>query len=267
MKNPYMRIAESLTVLSIAGLSVHETIGGEPGYRQKMLELYPHFFPEYSYYLPYMAYRMEQSIDSDPGFVERWWLVEVEGVPAALRLFKYSPGRNCALVLGMAVKPEFRKVAVEGYDRLSEFIVDLSADQIRADAEDAGRPVPAGFSSEFQFPEPTMPEEEQRFHQHIIDRYREIGYIGLPVEYYEPPHIIGRENFILDAAYTDLPYHRMLLSILPIAGGHIDLEDRQMITDFTLAYLTDHYRLPEDHWAVRRALDSIESHYRKLGHD
>ena len=251
----------------VAGLTFHETIGGEPEYRQKMLKSYSDFFPEYDYYLPYMAYRMEQTIYSDPGFVERWWLIEVDDEPVALRLFKYSARRNCALVLGMAVKPEFRKYAVAGYNRLSEYVVDLSADQIRADAKAADRPVPAGFSSEFQHPEPTMTVEEARFHQHIIDRYREIGYIGLPVDYFEPPHIVGRESFIQDAAYADLPFHHMLLSVLPIEGGRIDLEDKQMIADFALAYLTDHYKLPEDHWAVRRALDSIESHYRNAGHD
>lgn len=251
----------------LAGLTVHETIGGEPEYRQKMLRFYADFFPEYAYYLPYMAYRMEQTIASDPGFIERWWLVEVGDEPVALRLFKYSFKRDCALVLGTAVKQGYRRYAVDSYERLSNYLIDQSIEQVKADALAAGRPIPTGIVSEFQLPEATMSAEEYRYHQHIIDRYREIGCIPLPVDYYEPPHIVGREQYLAPGAYETLPYNHMLLSILPIAGGGFDLNNRAMVTNCALVFLQDHYGLPEDHWVVRRALDSIDRHYGDVGHD
>jgi hypothetical protein len=253
--------------LNAQGIAIHETNCGDPIYRQKMLDFYPEFFPEYAYYLPYMAYRMGLPVDSDPLFIERWWLIEVEGQLAGLRLFKYSPSRNCALVLGTAIKPEFRKFPVRGYDRLSSYIVSVSAQQILADAEAADRPPPAGLISEVQLPEERMSDEEAQYHQHIADRYHEMGYTDLPVEYYEPPHITGKENFLQGIGYEELPFNHMMLSIRPVKGGEFDIHNRQMITDFTLAYLTDHYKLPQDHWVVHRALESIEQHYGNSIHD
>jgi hypothetical protein len=240
------------------GIKVYETNGGELSHRQKLLDFYPELFPEYGYYLPYMAYRMTLPVDADPLFVERWWLIEVEGQVAGLRLIKYSPGRNCALVLGTAIKPEFRKYPVPGYDRLSSYIVSLSAEQILADARAAHRPIPFGLVSEVQLPAPHMTAEEAAYHIHIADRYHDMGYIDLPVEYYEPPHIVGKEHYIQGIAYEDLPYNHMVLSVRPIEGGGFDPRSPQMMVDATLAYLTDHYKLPADHWIVTRALESIE---------
>jgi hypothetical protein len=253
--------------LDVAELTVHETIGGEPEYQQKMLELYEQFFPEYAYYLPYMAYRMSVGIDADPGFIERWWLVEIDGELAGLRLFKYSARRNCGLVLGTAIKPKFRRHSVDGHDRLSNYLIDKSTTQIIADARAAGRPVPLGVVSEFQLPDASMTAEEAAYHQHIIDRYREIGCVQLPVDYYEPPHIAGRESYLQGVALAEMPYNHMMLSILPIEGGGFDIHNRQTTTDFALAFLTDHYKLPEDHWVVRRALESIDRYYGNADHD
>jgi hypothetical protein len=240
------------------GIRVYETNGGDPIYRQKLLDFYPELFPEYGYYLPYMEYRMTLPVDSDPLFIERWWLIEVEGQVAGLRLFKYSPSRNCALVLGTSIKSEFRKYPVAGYDRLSSYIVSLTAEQIMVDARAARRPIPVGLVSEVQLPEPHMTAEEAAYHIHIADRYHDMGYVDLPVEYYEPPHIVGKESYLQGVALEDLPYNHMVLSVRPIEGGGFDPHDQQMMTDCTLAYLTDHYKLPSDHWIVTRALESIE---------
>ena len=250
----------------VSGLTVHETIGGDPIFQQRLLDLYAEFFPEYSYYLPYMAYRMSLDIDSDSGFIERWWLVEVDEQPVALRLFKYSLRRNCALVLGTAVRPEFRRYLVDSYDRLSNYLIDLSTEQINADARAAGRRPPIGVVSEFQLPDDSMSAEEYAYHQHIINRYKEIGCIQLPVDYYEPPHIVNRERY-LTVSPSELHYNHMMLSILPIQGGGFDIRNRETTTDFALAFLTDHYKLPENHWVVRNAFESIERYYGNAADD
>ena len=89
-----------------------------------MLQLYPEIFPEYAYYLPYMAYKMEQSIASDPAFIERWWLIEIEGQSAGLNYIKYAPERNCGFLLSIGFLPQYRKFKMGKYSRLLDFIVD-----------------------------------------------------------------------------------------------------------------------------------------------
>ncbi len=253
--------------LKTQGLTIYETNGGDPVYRKKMLDLYAETFPEYAYYLPYMDYRMSLPVDADPLFIERWWLIEIDEEPVALRLFKYSPSRRCALVLGTAIKPQFRKHPVPGYPRLLPYLIDLSIEQIETDAISLGQPLPAGFVSEFQLPEPGMSREEASYHQHIIERYRELGCVDLPVDYFEPPYIVGRERFVSNVAPDALSFNHMMFSILPLQRGDFDIHDRKQITDFALAFLVDHYRLSEDHWAVRRALESIERYYGNSTHD
>ncbi|MEO8396656.1 MAG: hypothetical protein ABI700_26930, partial [Chloroflexota bacterium] len=162
--------------LDIPGLSIYETIGADLPRREAMLQIYDELFPEYAYYLPYMAYKMEQSIDSDPAFIERWWLIEIEGKSAGLNYIKYSPERNCGFALSTGILSAYRKFGVGKYTRLSEFIVDISNQQIIADAAELGRPVPTGMVAEFQRPDLDMGKEDQDWYQHVIDRYNGYGY-------------------------------------------------------------------------------------------
>jgi hypothetical protein len=244
--------------LNVPGLSIYETMGGDLVRREAMLSLYAEIFPEYAYYLPYMAYKMEQAIDSDPAFIERWWLIEVEGRNAGLNYIKYAPERNCGFLLSIGILPEYRNFRVGKYARLLDFIVDISNDQLKADAAMLGRPIPMGMVAEFQRPEPTMSVQQQNWHHHIIERFSRLGYIDLGIDYREPPHIVGHEKYLQDVDPASLTYHRMLLSILPLEGGQFEIGNPQMTRECAFAVLVDHYKLPETHWAVQAALNSIE---------
>src|SRR3954454_8355084 len=111
-----------------------------------------------------MVYKMEQSIDSDPAFIERWWLIEVEGRSAGLSYIKYAPERNCGFLLSIGIFPAYRKFSVGRYSRLLDFIVDISNEQLKADAAALGRPTPMGMVAEFQRPEPYMDKADQAWY-------------------------------------------------------------------------------------------------------
>lgn len=242
------------------GITIHETIGGSPHHRAVMLRLYAEIFPEYAYYLPYMAYKMEtQVIDSDPLFIERWWLIEVEGETAGFTYTKYAPGRNCGFSLSTGILPPYRRYRAGGFDKLADFIMDANLRQIEADAAACGKPTPLGMLAEFQLPEPDMTEDQQKWHQHIIDRYAHIGFVNIGVDYREPPHIIGFEPYFPQVELNETHFHRMILSMLPLSGGNFDLRNPQILVDCALMVLVDHYKLPADHWAVQTALQSIEA--------
>jgi hypothetical protein len=243
--------------LGVPGLSIHETMGGDPTRRETMLRLYAEIFPEYAYYLPYMAYKMEHPIDSDPAFIERWWLIEIEGQSAGLNYIKYAPERNCGFLLSIGFLPQYRKFRVGKYPRLLDFIVDISNEQLKADAAMLGRPIPMGMVAEFQRPEPFMEKADQDWYHHVINRFSSLGYSDLGIDYYEPPYVFGHEEYLqIDPA--ELTSHRMLLSILPLSGGQFEPGNPHMIRECALAVLADHYKLPETHWVVQAALNSIE---------
>ena len=103
-----------------------------------------------------------------------------------------------------------------------------------------------------------MAKIDQDWHQHVIDRFSRLGYIDLGIDYREPPHIVGHEKYLENIDPATLDYHRMLLGILPLAGGQFAMNNPQMVEDCVLAVLVDHYKLPENHWAVQTALNSIE---------
>ncbi len=253
----FSKSVQFMIPLDVPGLAIYETIGGEPSRREAMLRLYAEIFPEYAYYLPYMAYKMEQSIDSDPAFIERWWLIDIEGQNAGLNYIKYAPERDCGFLLSIGILPQFRNFRVGKYPRLLDFIVDISNEQLMADAASLSRPVPMGMVAEFQRPEANMTQHEQGWHQHVIDRFSGLGYLDLGIDYREPPHISGHEQYLENVDPASLVYHRMLLSILPLAGGHFEIGNPRMVRDCALAVLVDHYKLSETHWAVQTALNSI----------
>jgi len=241
--------------------AVYEVIGGSARQLKALIELYKEFFPQYPQYLPRIRYKAQLPADADPRFVEHWWLVEIDGQPAGFRMFKYALERNCGLSLGLAIRPSYRRLRSGRYRRLAELLLMSSLEQLKADAQVAGRPIPAGMVTELQLPETTTDEALQRGRARLIARYREYGFVELPVEYYEPPFIQGGAGFEDLAELEKKEFLRLLLGIFPIEGGPFDPSDPAMVTDLVLAFLVDHYGLPGGHWAVRRTLDSMRQHY------
>ncbi len=241
----------------IPDLVVHETIGGSETQRRALLALYAEIFPAYAYYLPYMDYKMRQTIDHDPAFIERWWLLEIDGAPAALALFKYSPAHDLSFNLTTAVHPNFRKFSVAGHERLVTFLLDAMERQTHADAAAHERPQPTGMIAEFQTPEADMTAEEKQWHLHVMKRFRGMGYLEMPIAYREPPYIFGSEALLAGVEPSDMGFHDMILTIKPTTSAPVAPTDHDVMQRSALMILVDHYKLPHDHWVVQLALQSI----------
>ena len=238
-------------------ISIIEVIGDDPINLEKYLALYEEFFPYYDYYVPYMRDRGHQRADADPRFIEHWWLLEINGKPAAIREFKYVPGRNCGVALIIAIKPEYRRVTVEGYSSLAHFIVSSSLEQLKIDAASRDQALPIGMVSELQLPETAGSEDVKQFRKRLIAVWRRFGFQQLPVDYLEPPYVQGTEQYLDESILDSQEFLPLMLGIIPIPGGGFDAANREMIADLTRAMLVDNYGLSEDHWVVERALASI----------
>lgn len=230
-------------------LTVHEVIGGSANHLGALVELHKEIFPHYGQYLPYMEERVKQAAGTNHYSIDHWWLAEVNGHPAGFNIFKYMTDRNCGLCLLITVREPYRGKGFGGCKSLAELLLMSSLQQLKADAADNGRPTPAGMVLEVEHPK-------------VVARFREFGFIELPVEYFEPPAIRGDKTFEDVGTRMD-DFNRLHLGIFPIHGGPFDPDDPASIQNLVLVYLLDHYHLPENHWAVHRALDSIEQHFGK----
>jgi hypothetical protein len=90
-----------------------------------------------------------------------------------------------------------------------------------------------------------------------VERYREYGFVDLALDYAEPV-------FPDDAEVTDGPadpahmvFKPAQVGVFPVTGGGFDPADAEAVSQFIRAFLVDHYGLPETHWAVQRAVQSI----------
>ena len=93
----------------------------------------------------------------------------------------------------------------------------------------------------------------------LVNGYKRYGYtiLELPVDYLEPPFMYEYTRFIEPDVLAKLQFEPMHLVIFPVGGKHLDPNDTALLTNITLGLLIDHYGLSEDHWAVQRALASI----------
>lgn len=210
---------------------------------EAMLRLYAELFPQYAHYVPRMRRRAEFGAEHRPGHVVHYWLVEVDGRPAAIRTFRYVRGRQVGLAHALAVEPAFREVMAGG-QRLSMFLVHACLDQMIADAERLGDAPVLGMVNEVESPR-------------LMEHYIKNGIVELPVKYVEPifpPEKPGRSHSDEIALVHFSP---MFLGFLP----NPDLEEQtytsELIADFAMAFLVDHYGLPPEHPQVQAVLASI----------
>lgn len=206
---------------------------------EAMLELYARLFPQYAHYVPRMRQRAKFGVEHRLGHIVHYWLVEVDGQPAALRTFRYIRTRNCGIAIALAVDPAFREVFVNGH-KLSMFLMHTCLDQIIADAEQLGAPPVLGMVSEVEFPR-------------LMEHYQHNGMQELPIKYLEPiflPKLKTNEA-------APIQFMPAILGFLPNPklGGRA--YDAKNVADFALAFLVDHYGLPVDHPQVQAVLNSI----------
>jgi hypothetical protein len=224
-------------------LTVHEVLGGIQHDLEDLLALHADLFPQYAYYRPYMQHRAKRPPHVDPRFIEHWWLIRVNGQAAAIRFFKYVPERDCGLALAIGIKPEYRQQTFGLYRRFAEAILFASLQQVRSDAEAAGKPRLAGMAVEIE--------------PYLFSRYfGEYGHVRLPIDYVEPSFTAEAKPFLDSKA--ELKFRPMTLGILPIDSNRFTPFNEETLNNITFALLVDHYGLPEEHRIVRRALDSIQ---------
>lgn len=227
-----------------ARAAIHDLPGSDDVERiETMLRLYERLFPQYRHYVPRMRRRAQFGNEHREGHVVHYWLVEVDGEPAAIRTFRYARRRRCGLAHALAVAPEFREATV-GDTRLSVFIIRECLAQVARDARERGDPPVWGMVNEVEA-------------SRLMEHYERNGLVQLPVKYVEPvfpPEAEGRTRSEELALTRFSPMH---LGFLPNPEARIQTYTREMLENFVLAFLTDHYGLPEDHPAARDALNSI----------
>ena len=228
-------------------LSVHELTGGNLARLEALVELFVELFPEYAHTAPRLRRKAERPADANPLFIEHQWLVDVDQEAAAMSAFKYVPGRNLGLQIYLAVRPDYRGLGWGECGRLSRLLIAAAQEQLRVDALAAGRPTPTGLVFEVLAPQ-------------LAARYREYGMVELPVEYHEPRYSPGRATLLDPDGVEQVAFQRAQLGIFPIDGEQVDVNDLLFLTDTARALLNDHYGLPEEHWIVQRALESIQAH-------
>ncbi len=232
-------------VREVGNVSVYDLLGsGDTDRLEKMLGLYAKLFPQYQHYVPRMRRRAQFGNEHRAGHVVHYWLVEVDGQPAALRTFRYVRDRYCGLAHALAVDPAFRDVVVQGR-RLSVFIIYECLEQVIQDAKEKGDPPVFGMVNEV---------EPDRLMEHYIRN----GLVQLPLKYVEPifpPEMEGRTR-LEELAITRFSY--MHMGFLPNAELKVEKYTREMLEDFAKAFLVDHYCLPEEHPAVVEVIETIK---------
>lgn len=220
-------------------IAIHELLGSGDFVRiEAMLTLFGQLFPQYVQYIPRMRHRANFPCTHNPKFVTHYWLLEVDGQPAGLRTFRYVRSRRCGLAHSLAIDPNYRKQQVNGL-RLSMFLVQRCLQQIVKDAEMIGdRPI-YGMVNEV---------EADRLMQHYLNN----GLIKLPVSYQEP---IFPDSF---ATVEEATFAPMYLGFLPLPGNETISSKPELLKEFVLAFLVDHYGLPEAHPVVQSVLQSID---------
>lgn len=208
-----------------------------------MLELYTELFPQYAHYVPRMRRRAEFVQEKRTGHVVHYWLVEVDGRPAALRTFRYVRARHIGLAHALAVDPAYRQVTVNG-QRLSIYLVHACLDQVIANAQQLGDEPVLGMVNEVESPR-------------LMEHYVRNGIIELPVTYAEPIFPAEQPGRTREQEIELIHFSPMYLGFLPNPELGVQTYSDRMIADFALAFLVDHYGLPMDHPRVQAVLQSI----------
>ncbi|RJP51485.1 MAG: hypothetical protein C4557_07865 [Anaerolineaceae bacterium] len=233
-------------VVKEGNVTIRDLTGsGDVGRIESMLGLYENLFPQYQHYVPRMRRRAQFESEHRPGHVVHYWLVEVDGQPAGLRTFRYVRDRHCGLAHALAISPSFRHVQAAG-KRLAVFVIYECLAQIIRDAVERDDPPPLGMVNEVE------PER-------LMDYYTHNGLIQLPLKYVEPifpPEVEGRSR---QEELTATRFSPMRMGFLPNPQVKIKKYTREMIADFAMAFLADHYGLPQNHPIILEVVQSINT--------
>lgn len=225
--------------------AIYELLGsGDEQRIESMLGLYQMLFPQYQHYVERMRRRVQYPNEHRENNIVHYWLIEIDGKPVGLRTFRYVRHRHCGLAHALAIRPDFREVVVED-KKLSVFIIYECLHQIIRDAQENGDAPVLGMVNEVET-------------SRLMEHYERNGLIQLPLKYVEPifsPESLGKSR---EEELAMIKFSPMHMGFLPNPEIKIEKYTKAMITDFVLAFLVDHYGLPETHPVVLETLNSIK---------
>lgn len=214
------------------GVQLYDLIGGNTEKLDAFLRLFRETFPQYAQTAPRLAEKAARPANANPRFIAHQWLLEIDGVPAGLCSFKYSPFRHLGMVVFISVAPQFRHEQLDG-KRISEWLIANCTEQIRQDARRLGRPAPDGLVLEVEPPR-------------LVERYRQFGFVTLPVDYWEPIFLQPRQG----SAPTDLDrvsFQPRFLGAFPIGVSSSALLTRAFQERVIAMLACDHYQIAPEY--------------------
>jgi len=225
--------------------AIYELLGSRDEQRiESMLGLYQMLFPQYQHYVERMKRRVQYPNEHRENNIVHYWLIEIDGKPVGLRTFRYVRHRHCGLAHALAIHPDFRDTVVDD-KKLSVFIIYECLHQIIRDAKENNDTPVLGMVNEVET-------------SRLMEHYERNGLIQLPLKYVEPifsPESLGKSR---DEELAMIKFSPMHMGFLPNPEIKIEKYTKEMITDFVLAFLVDHYGLPKTHPVVLETLNSIK---------
>lgn len=225
-------------------VAIYELLGsGDEQRIEAMLGLYQNLFPQYQHYVQRMRRRASYPNEHRENNIVHYWLVELNGQPVGLRTFRYVRHRHCGLAHALAVHPNARATLVDD-KKLAVFVIYECLQQIIRDAKECGDVPVLGMVNEVET-------------ERLMEHYERNGLIKFPLKYVEPifpPYVAGRSREDELALVKFSPMH---MGFLPNPEIKIEAYTKEMLTDFVLAFLVDHYGLPQTHPTVVETLNSI----------
>jgi hypothetical protein len=233
-------------------VTIHDITGGNNiAYLDKFLSIFVQLLPAYEFAVPTLKKIAQRPNNFNPALIEHQWLMEINGQPAGMTVFKYAAKRGLGFGLYLGILPEYRKIAFGEFNRLSEFVVAATRVQLQIDALELGQQIPVGYLAESIEPK-------------LVSRYEKDGFTLLDINYLEPLLPGGRITHVSSKELGKTEFHSVYLGIFPIGYKHINANDPTLLQNATLALLVDHYNLPENHRVVQQTLDSIKNKQKQL---
>jgi hypothetical protein len=91
----------------------------------------------------------------------------------------------------------------------------------------------------------------------LMEHYTRNGLVQLPIKYVEPifpPEVEGRSRA---EELEQIKFSPMHMGFLPNPNIKVESYSRDMVSDFALAFLVDHYGLSSNHPRVSETLNTI----------
>jgi hypothetical protein len=237
-------------------LQIVDVMNKQVEHLEDLLDLYRELFPQYTSALDGVRNRANSPTDSDPRFVHHQWVVLLNGMPVGMTSFRLAVKHGFGLGLSLAIRPTYRRIALEKHKRLSDLIIEQTLAQMEFDATNHGQKF-IGMIIEVEAPDSLEDPDQKKSREDLLARYQRSGFIFLPIISHEPAFI--RKDGV-DSSLPDKTSPPMRLCILPAqSNDKINMLEAGMLHQVIDVLLIDHYGLEEDHWIVKQARASVST--------